>query len=121
MGYTTYDFSESLDRVSIDVADVESVLAAWGDGPGGSEWSGGFLLKMKSSPPFAYVTGWCDYTGWGCQDGAEIHTFLELPDRSTLPGPYDGTFISPDAAWDEEPADLNRYVRGEITRRDVAV
>ena len=31
-------------------------------------WTGGFVLKLKDGR-FAYLTGWCDYTGWGCQDG----------------------------------------------------
>ena len=27
---------------------------------------------------YAYATGWCDYTGWGCQSGGEINYYPSL-------------------------------------------
>jgi len=117
--YGTGDFSESIRELA--VTEIESVLAAWGnvDNEGkccdecGGEWSGGFLLKMKDGR-FAYVTGWCDYTGWGCQDGVETTFYATQPDLKSLSD-------IPSTAWDLEPADLTieleRLVKSARTRR----
>jgi hypothetical protein len=110
MSYTTCDFEESMKGQNIQGADVEKVLAAWGnvDKDGaccdecGGEWTGGFLLQMKDGR-FAYVSGWCDYTGWGCQDGTSITYFDEQP-------PLEGLDTPPVASWDIEPADLNAEI-----------
>lgn len=51
----------------------------------------------------------CDYTGWGCQDGAELRYFDDKPTPSELKGESGS---EPDAAeWDTEPADLNRWLQ----------
>lgn len=104
MSYTLYDYTESLVRVSVNTEDVESVVRAWGESiEGYGEWSGGFLLKLKSGQ-YAYVRGWCDTTGWGCQDGAEIDHFDSEPASEMLIAldnkPHD---------WDEQPTDLNKW------------
>jgi hypothetical protein len=123
MSYTTYDLSESLQRVSIARDDIASVRAAWGYSPERyGSWTGGFLLAMKDGS-FAYVSGWCDTTGWGCQDGADVERFAEMPKLEALDskvGSPKGRFDdeAPPAEWDIEPADLNRYVHGEITEHD---
>jgi hypothetical protein len=115
MSYAILDFSESLGRVPIGPPDIVAVVAAWGYGEGqgtdgghgysadgATEWSGGFLLKLKDGR-FAYLTGWCDYTGWGCQDGAEVTYFDALPSLTSLEA-------DPPTGWDEQPADLNRWL-----------
>lgn len=119
MSYTTNDFSESLERVGIKPTDVETVIAAWGGGDGMgtdsghgwsadgvTEWSGGFLFRLKDGRT-AYLQGWCDYTGWGCQDGAEVQwldvvpALSEIKPRELSTAPHD---------WDEAPADLNKWL-----------
>ena len=124
MSYTTYDFSESLDRAGIAPADVSTVVAAWGKGggmgedaghyrwseDGATEWNGGFLMRMKDGR-FAYLTGWCDYTGWGCQDGASV-THLDAEPALDNLTPADKWAPQPPAPdeWDREPADLNLWL-----------
>jgi hypothetical protein len=40
-------------------------------------------VKLKDGS-FAYVSGWCDTTGWGCQDGARITRFAQEPELKTI-------------------------------------
>jgi hypothetical protein len=109
--YTRSDFSESLDRGTVIPTDIECVIAAWGnvDRDGaccdacGGEWSGGFLLRLKDQR-YAYLTGWCDYTGWGCQDGANVAYYETEPSLSDLEE------FSNDR-WDLAPKDLNDWIR----------
>ena len=105
--FTTTDFTESIHGEGIKKGDIEKVIAGWGnvDRDGacceacGGEWSGGFLLAMKDGR-FAYISGWCDYTGWGCQDGTNIEWFDTQPALKDLePHPED--------KWDVDPSDLN--------------
>lgn len=113
--YTTYDFSESLDGAGVPIGTVRRVVAAWGESPEGfASWTGGFLLELCAGG-YAYVTGWCDTTGWGCQDGTELHLFDVLPERCALPGTNAST------QWDEDPEDLNLIVRGETAKPDSSV
>lgn len=109
MSYTLYDYTESLQRVGIAPEEVTSVPAAWGRSEEGyGEWSGGFLLELKDGT-FAYVAGWCDTTGWGCQDGAEVHRFDTRPTLDALTKLETETSYSTPAEWDVEPADLNKW------------
>lgn len=86
MSYAVGDFSECIAcairdteaglRVTKDM--IARVVAAWGKGDGmgddaghfrysedgATEWNGGFLCALKDGR-FAYISGWCDYTGWG--------------------------------------------------------
>lgn len=115
MTYETYDFTESMKGQSIELSDIKKVHAGWGnvnkDGSCcdecGGEWTGGFLIEMKDGR-FGYISGWCDYTGWGCQDGTDIAWFDVKPELSTLSE-------IPSEKWDIEPADLNLV----ITKREV--
>lgn len=104
--YTRYDFSESMDRVTITPDKIRSVVAAWGESTEGyGEWSGGFVMALKDGR-FAYLTGWCDTTGWGCQDGAEITYYDSLPDYATFTKSYQDDSIQ----WDVNPRDLNKWL-----------
>lgn len=121
--YTTYDFAETLKIVGIDPEQIEHVQLAWGVSHGstdepGTEWSGGFLMRMKAKPDgpggFAFVWGWNDYTGWGCQDGAEVR-FLDGPAQiSELTKMANWKYEQPGkkglADWDPDPADLNLWL-----------
>lgn len=127
MSYATDDFTESLNRVPVPVADIAAVEAAWGHGEGmgddaghfkwsedgASEWSGGFLMRLKDGS-YVYVTGWCGYTGWGCQDGAEVHRFAERPTLEVLIGIEDSS-APPAEEWDIDPADLNRWLSTAVS------
>jgi hypothetical protein len=126
--YTVYDFVESLDRSKIEKDDVEKVIAAWGSGEpiGYSEWEGGFLMSMKDGRT-CYLWGWCDTSGWGCQDGAEVTYDVTPDDREIMRGvpQHMGGYIEAlfggaiadkwEHEWDEDPIDLNRWLAGEIT------
>jgi len=91
----------------VKLNEIEHVLAAWGnvDAEGacceecGGEWHGGFILRMRDGT-IGQVTGWCDYTGWGCLDGAG---YEEMPHGMDL-------FPIPKGA-DENPADLNALLK----------
>ncbi len=118
MSFTRYDFEETLAIVSIAQSQIKRVLAAWGDSTEGwGEWSGGFLLKLKdgADKQYAYITGWCDTTGWGCQDGADVTYYSEEPTTDILEKvTEDFTYGDDQIRWELEPTDLNRFIRGEI-------
>jgi hypothetical protein len=48
--------------------DVEKVLAVIEGEHDGPAWH--WILELTNGK-FAYLIGWCDYTGWDCQSGAE--------------------------------------------------
>jgi hypothetical protein len=116
MSYELYDFAETLNGQQIAPEQVAKVHAAWGISGDYAEWSGGFIIELKDGR-FAYISGWCDTTGWGCQDGTEIQWHDKLPDWTVIRQEYSDA----DLPWDVEPADLNRFVRGEINRWDQPV
>ena len=100
--YCTNDFEESLKQVPLEAKPIR-VLKAWGRAEEADvcchmDWSGGFLMELDNGR-FAYLTGWCDYTGWGCQDGADI-SYGNAP----------SDFALPEENWDENPADLNKWI-----------
>lgn len=109
MSFSTYDFDETLKGCSVERTDIKRVVAAYGvteagccDDCGG-EWSGGFLLEMKTGK-FLFLSGWCDYTGWGCQDGTEKQEFDTEPALDTL----DQGYSKKD--WETTLPDLQRYI-----------
>jgi hypothetical protein len=127
MSYGVYDFTESLNRAGIKEHAVKRAIAAWGRSTEGwGEWEGGFIVELKDGR-FAYIWGWCDTSGWGCQDGASVEYSDTEFDRTVLRGipQHFGGYIemlggSPESKWqvdwDEDPADLNRYLNGEIDK-----
>lgn len=117
--YTLYDYTETLRAAAIDAASIERVVAAWGSQGCMSEWEGGFILKAKDGR-WGYVWGWCDTTGWGCQDGATVEWYDAEPDRTIKRGTpqHMGGYIEAlsggdpkkfEHEWDESPEDLNRW------------
>lgn len=104
MAFATYDFDETIKGSGIDRTDIKRAVAAWGENGDYAEWSGGFLLEMRDGK-FIYVSGWCDTTGWGCQDGTERQDFDSLPDLSTLKREY-----HEDAEWETTLPDLQKYI-----------
>lgn len=114
MSWTTYDFVESVRIAGIKKEEIASVEAGWGQPGDGNEWAGGFLMRLHDGT-FAYVTGWCDYTGWGCQDGADLHRFAQRPKLDALDVEY--AYGKP-IEWEADPAGPNRWLRGEINEFD---
>jgi hypothetical protein len=105
MSFTTYDFDETLKGCGVERTDIKRVIAAHGvtesgccDNCGG-EWSGGFLMELRSGK-FVYLSGWCDYTGWGCQDGTEKQEFDTEPATADLCK----------QEWETSLPDLQRYI-----------
>lgn len=110
MTYSISDFTESVQRSQIGEKDIKHVHAAFGGsccGSCGSEWSGGFLMELKDGR-WLYLTGWCDYTGWGCQDGIEETYFDSRPKLESLKKDNEAS------DWDLDPTDLNRQIQGKI-------
>jgi hypothetical protein len=112
MAYAVYDFSETLERLTAEEhgfarADVVACLCAYGENGDMAEWNGGFVVALRDGR-VACVTGWCDTTGWGCQDGVEAHL---------MPAEPDGNWLWPDGQrhdTDILPRDLNRFLAGDI-------
>lgn len=122
--YTNYDFSETVNHVDspIKMEQVKEVLFAYGDSQEGyGQWAGGFIMRLNDGR-IILITGWCDTSGWGCQDGIN---WVEL--GSGIDG-WDAeikrqnnimwTNMPELEKWDDTPADLNRLVRGEISTWD---
>lgn len=120
MSYTVDDFRESLNRLdeacggnAFRRADVAGCIAAWGVTGDINEWHGGFLMMLKDGR-VGYLSGWCDTTGWGCQDGIEA-TIVSGLDTSSL-----RDLVWPDGErhdFDPFPTDLNNHLRNERERR----
>ena len=57
--------------ISIDPRkDIEEVIASIDGENDGLYWQA--IIKLKDGK-YAWISSWCDYTGWGCQDGGTIH------------------------------------------------
>lgn len=107
--FTHYDFTESVAQADgFEMADIAKAIAAWGENGDYAEWFGGFLLHLKNGR-FAYIEGWCNTTGWGCQDGVETWFFDAHPALTELQ-----TTKPENVEWDCICADLNRVICGEI-------
>lgn len=55
--------------MSVSVEDVEVVLALRAGENDGDPW---LCLGQLKTGEFFFLSAWCDYTGWGCQDGGAI-------------------------------------------------
>lgn len=52
----------------LKISDIHNVLA---EVPGGADGSNWFWIVELCDGRFAYITGGCDYSGWGCRDWGE--------------------------------------------------
>lgn len=107
----TYDLSDyyhTLDLAGIVPETVRGVLAAWGRSPEGyGSWEGGFLLSLWDGK-CAYVFGWCDTSGWGCQDDVQIaHFNAEVPPQQLVACDPRAPLAA--TAYDALPPDLNLW------------
>ena len=71
-------------------------------------------LEDGAEERYAYITGWCDTTGWGCQDGVDVSYYREEPTTDILEKVTKDFMGDEDIRWELEPVDLNRFIRGEI-------
>lgn len=67
-----YVFNYTKGYKTTDVAQVIAALNGYNDG---ECWVGIFLMN---DGVFLYVTAWCDFTGWGCQEGGTCNTASTL-------------------------------------------
>ena len=116
--YAIYDFQETLHILDIDPRDVRAVVGAWGHNGSYAEWEGGFLLHLFDGR-YAVASGYCDTSGWGCRDGADIAYFDHEPSVQELKD-------DPDVYWpgghvDPYPSDLNKWIQDGARQKDVWV
>jgi len=111
--YALYDFTESLEKVGLKKEDVVKVAFAWGGPEEWDGWEGGFIILLKNHN-LAYLSGWCDYSGWGCQDGA---TLVIKSDKGHLVNldnfdkrAKDLFEIDKNVQLDKDPIDLNNWL-----------
>ena len=65
-----YDLSACLEenpKVGITPVDVAAILAVWEGENDGDDWR--WIVQLTDGQ-FAFIQGWCDYTGWDCQSNA---------------------------------------------------
>ena len=63
-----YDFKECMKYAPFEIKDVSEILACVPGEADGPSWH--YIVKL-SSGDYGYVTGSCDYTGWGCQESGD--------------------------------------------------
>ena len=63
--------------LELDIANVDRVIASADGHNDGDSWLA--VLRLKDGR-FAFLSAWCDYTGWGCRDGATMSTCDTLED-----------------------------------------
>jgi hypothetical protein len=61
--------ARDIDLTGISPETVAEVIAIKNGANDGESWTGVFRLFDGR---YISVCSWCDYTGWGCQDGGEI-------------------------------------------------
>jgi hypothetical protein len=64
-----------------ELGDVEEIVAISAGENDEESWVGVFRLRDGR---FAFVSAWCDYTGWGCQDGGLARLASNLDDLKRL-------------------------------------
>ena len=107
MAYAVQDLKYSLERVSLP-SPPNRCIAAFGRKGDACEWKGGFLLGLENGQ-FALLTGWCDTTGWGCQDGTQCQVFDKLDNASEE---FAELCVDiPVREIDFNPDDLNKFLR----------
>jgi hypothetical protein len=75
-----YDLHACLEynETGISASDIEDVLAVWEGENDGADWR--WVVKLTDGR-FAFIQGWCDYTGWDCQSNA-FATVHDSPQES---------------------------------------
>ena len=63
-----YNFKECMKYAPFTMGDVATIIACVSGEADGPAWH--YICELKDGR-YAYVTGSCDYTGWGCQESGE--------------------------------------------------
>lgn len=119
MAYDLYDFTESLSVAGVPQQRIAHCEWAFGEQGDYAEWEGGFVCHARSGKPWVFVFGWCDTTGWGCQDGAYVAEFDARPSFDECERAWTEAGLGTDMPWsggDEHPTDINRLLVGELDR-----
>lgn len=73
MEYETWEHP-ALSEAGVDLNDVREIVHYWSradiEGWDGDEVK--YVITLTDGR-WVFVEGWCDYTGWGCQDGADAY------------------------------------------------
>lgn len=117
MAYDLFDFTESLSVAGVPEQRVEHCSFAFGEQGCMAEWEGGFVCHTRSGKPWIFVFGWCDTTGWGCQDAAWVVEFESEPTAEQIDAAWRAQMSAapPVGNGDRDPIDLNRHLRGEVS------
>lgn len=118
MAYDLYDFTETLAVSPIEPDLVAECTLGFGVQGDYAEWQGGFVCRLVDGR-WLFIFGWCDTTGWGCQDGADWAIFDFEPLDSELKDAWAeymgwGTIPLDDA--DPHPADINIWLKEQHAR-----
>lgn len=61
-----YDWQEAMKYAKFKFEEVEKIIFSEDGEPDEKDWK--LIVKLKSGK-FGWLTAWCDYSGWGCQEG----------------------------------------------------
>lgn len=59
------DFKEVMKYAPFKIKEIKEIVACIPGAADGYAWH--YVCKLKNKK-WGYVTAWCDYTGWGCQE-----------------------------------------------------
>ncbi len=62
------DLKECLKYAPAKLKNIHEVLACIPGASDGDDWH---YVALLCNGNYVYATGWCDYTGWGCQEGGD--------------------------------------------------
>lgn len=88
--WTEYDWAAAIAMASggedgqggsLSADDVDYTVAASAGENDESDWLA--IVKLKDGR-FAYISAWCDYTGWDCRSGGEVAYADTLTDLCRL-------------------------------------
>lgn len=74
-----YDFCAAVEynNIDVDFDNVRKVLALFEGENDGDSWRWIFVTNDNR---YAFMKGWCDYTGWDCQSGCNVTYFDNIKD-----------------------------------------
>jgi hypothetical protein len=65
--------------ISDRLKDIDVIIAEVCGENDGVHWY--WILEMKDKS-YMWVSGWCDYSGWGCQDGGDYEGEFKTPEEA---------------------------------------
>lgn len=85
-----------------DIKHLHACLWGENDGP---HWY--WIIEFKDGS-FGYLDAWCDYTGWGCQQGGDFKGGFKSAEEAINAIPVDYSFD------EEKRAKLHAQTKGEM-------